>query len=203
MQYKPLSDEHQPQPRLPEGYGVARIDVKGGGVIEDYTVWAPCRLLTVEKARTWMLNYHGFNDPYKGGPLSYPSRRQAIGFVWRWYRRYGEDGMAIRGALCCYGIPGNLYDGRRVTIAKAAELLGLSKEDIHKIRKTTDLDARLESGKIKRGFFYNHYTISLPRLEAYLDVHGYPPHYQSMAARQRELGDQRRLPAVIWNIYEH
>lgn len=201
--YKPLSAEHNPQPRLPEGYGVARIDIKGGGVVEDYTVWAPCRLLTVEEAKTWMLNYHSFNNPYGGGPLSYPSRRRAIQFIWRWYRRYGDDGHAIRGALCATGIPGNLYDGRRVTIAKAAELLGLSKKDIHWIRKHADLKERLESGKISRGLFYNHYTISLPRLEAYLDWHGYGDVYQSMAARQREIGDQRRLPAVIWNIYEH
>jgi hypothetical protein len=197
VQYKALPEEQLPQPHFPDGYGVVQVDLSRGA--GDKYMYFPCRLLTIEKAKTSMLGWHSFGGAYHGGPLAYQSRNKAISFVYRWYRRYGEDGVLIPHGVvpCGAGVPGHLYQGGRITIAEAAERLGLRVKDIHWIRKHADLKARLESGKVSRGLFYNHYTISLAHLEAWLDTHGFKDVYANVA----ELRQQRpSLPYVVWCV---
>lgn len=203
MQYKPLSD---PQPPLPPGVGIVCFEHI------DTVEWFPVKLAAIDEFH----QFDYFLDPYDHGHvfLSYKDRRKAIGYLWRRHRRgdleyslywHGPlvDGKRWHLDYCSRGITGNLYQRVAVKVAEAAERLMIPKSFILKLIKEQKIEARLYSSKERhkgRDYFSNYYMISLAHLEAYLDHHGYGKDYPSMAERQRELGETRQLPRIVWCV---
>ena len=201
--YKGLKDP-QPSP-LPPGTGVVSIEHSYGDVS-----WYPVYLAKCEDTTS---NFEYFSDPYPGRVfLCYKDRRKAIGYLWRRWRRgdlefsrswYALLGRQCRLDYCSLGVVGNLYEHQHITVAEAEERLGLPKKFILTLIRCKAIKAHLVTSKDRskgRAYFNNYYTFNLAHLEAYLDVHGYGKDYPSYAERQRELGDTRKLPAIIWCV---
>jgi hypothetical protein len=208
MPYKPL-DEPQPSP-LPPGTGIVHIDH------EDGRWWHPVYL--VEDSDT-ISRFEFFGDPGPHGRtfLCYKDRggkgrQNAIKYLWRRYWRgdleFSREWQVVEGKACrldyCYaGVTGNLYQHQDVTVINAASRLALPVSFIRKLIKGKKIKASLYTYKErvkKRNVYYNYYIFNLAHLQGYLDKHGCGKEYPSYADRQRELGDTRKLPAIIWCV---
>lgn len=203
--YTDFTTLQQPQPPLPPDTGIVRQEFRGEAR------WYPVYVALDGISGT---HYEPFGDPNSRAFLCYRDRRKAIGYLWRRHRRgdleYSVKLVCVPGVdsyrldYCAGGVAGNLYQRQTVTVNEAVERLGVKKSWILQLIREHKLPAKLVTGKgsgKEKWKFYNFYSFSLAKLEAYIDVHGYIDQIPSYAEAKRAAERAgRTLPIIIWCV---